>query len=106
MALGPDGDALNHSRYAESGQRLEGSQATSSVTFRSGRSSPEYKTFLLAKPSPLNIKLRSDRLSMFNKERDIRAWSSAGFTEVDMYNAGHGNQFENITIPAGDPGSC
>jgi hypothetical protein len=29
-----------------------------------------HKAFLLAKPSPLNINLSSDRLSMFNKERE------------------------------------
>ena len=45
MALGLDGDPLDRSRYAGSGQRLpatEGSQATSSVTCRSG-STPERK---------------------------------------------------------------
>ena len=45
MALGLDRDALDRSRYAGSGQRLpatEGSQATSSVTCRSG-STPERK---------------------------------------------------------------
>jgi hypothetical protein len=29
---------------------------------------------------------------------------TAGFTEVDMHSAGDGHQFDNITIPAGDPG--
>jgi len=45
MALGRDGNALDRSRYARSGQRLpttEGSQATSNATCRSG-STPEQK---------------------------------------------------------------
>lgn len=29
---------------------------------------------------------------------------SAGLKEVDMYNVGGGDQFENIIVPAGDPG--
>src|SRR5438876_9782108 len=73
MALGLDGDALDRGRHAGSGQRLpttEGLQAASNVAGRSG-SSPQLKTHtasLLAKPSPLNINLGSDRFSMFNKK--------------------------------------
>jgi hypothetical protein len=35
---------------------------------------------LLAKPSPLNINLGSDRFSMFNKKRDIRY----GYARMDI----------------------
>jgi hypothetical protein len=42
---------------------------------------------LLAKPSPLNINLGSDRFSMFNKERDIRrAATSTRFAAATMLN--------------------
>src|SRR5262249_7552303 len=52
MALGLNGDALDRSRYAGSRQRFsttEGSQATSSVTYRSGSSQ---KQTLTRRPCP------------------------------------------------------
>ena len=77
MAIGLDGAALDRGGYAGSSQRLptiEGAQATSSTTCRSGSTS-ERKTqptaSLLAKPTPRNVNLGSDRFAMFNKERDI-----------------------------------
>jgi hypothetical protein len=75
MALGLDGDALDRGCYARSGQRLptiEGAQATSSVTCRSG-SSPEQK--LSQRPCSPNQRcltsISAATASMFNKERDI-----------------------------------
>jgi hypothetical protein len=39
---------------------------------------------LLAKPSPLNINLGSDRFSMFNKKRDIPAWLQDHMTRSEL----------------------
>ena len=77
MALGLDGDPLDRSRYAGSGQRLptiEGAQATSSVTCRSASAPKQKPTRRPCSPSQrrlININPGSDRFSMFNKERDI-----------------------------------
>src|SRR6266487_3752297 len=75
MALGLDGDALDHGRHAGSSQRLpttEGSQAASNVAGRSGSSSQQR----LTRPcSPSHRRLTSISTAtasqMFNTKRDI-----------------------------------
>jgi hypothetical protein len=60
--------------YAGGGQRLptiEGSQAQRCGPLWKLIKASTHTATLLAKPSPLNIHLGSDRFSMFNKNRDI-----------------------------------
>jgi hypothetical protein len=74
MAFSYDGDAVDCCSYAGGGQRLptiEGSQAQRCGPLWKLIKASTHTATLLAKPSPLNIHLGSDRFSMFNKNRDI-----------------------------------
>src|SRR3984893_14534708 len=74
MAFSYDGDAVDCCSYAGGGQRLptiEGSQAQRCGPLWKLIKANTHTAALLAKPSPLNIHLGSDRFSMFNTNRDI-----------------------------------
>jgi hypothetical protein len=62
MALGRDGNALDRSRYARSGQRL---QHYVPVWKHTGTKTHPTAS-LLAKPTPINTDSGSDRFAMFN----------------------------------------
>ena len=75
MALGLDGDALDRCRYvlaAEGFRRLKAhKQLPAYVPLWKHTRTKTHTASLLAKPTPLNINLGSDRFAMFNKVRDI-----------------------------------